>query len=251
MKTHRQKDTAQPRITVICDNYTSSGNLEASWGFACLIALDGKNILFDTGSDGGVLSRNMARLGIDPTSIDLLMISHQHWDHVGGIYAILSARRDLRVCVGRSFSVHFQEDMKRYGADIIEVDEAGEILPGLFTTGEMEGMLPEQAALLQTQAGAVVITGCAHPGIVRIVEAAKKILPKDAIALVMGGFHLLHDGDDEILNIIGKFKEMDVHYAAASHCSGERARKIFARQYAERFIALGAGSIIGLEDLQP
>lgn len=250
MKTHGQNITAWPRITVICDNYTTRDDLEASWGFACLIVLDDKNILFDTGSDGVVLSRNMARLGIDPASIDLLMISHQHWDHVGGIYAILSVRHDLRVCVGHSFSVHFQEDMKRYGTAIIETEGAGEILPGLFTTGEMEGLLPEQAALLRTQAGTVVITGCAHPGIVRIVAAAKKILPKDDIALVMGGFHLLNDGDDEILKIIERFKALGVRYAAASHCSGERARELFARQYAEHFIALGAGSVIEPQHLK-
>lgn len=250
MNTKGRNKICEPVITVICDNYTTRDDLEASWGFACLIALDGKNILFDTGSDGIVLSRNMARLGIDPASIDLLMISHQHWDHVGGIYAILSARRDLRVCVGRSFSVHFQEDMKRYEADIGEIEGVGEIMPGLFTTGEMEGILPEQAALLQTEAGTVVITGCAHPGIVRIIEAAKKILPKDNIALVMGGFHLLNDGDEEILKIIERFKALGVRYAAASHCSGERARELFARQYAERFIELGAGSVITLEDIR-
>ncbi|MDD4357125.1 MAG: MBL fold metallo-hydrolase [Smithellaceae bacterium] len=250
MITRHTETKAHPFITVICDNYTTREDLEASWGFACLIAHGGKNILFDTGSDGVVLSHNMARLGIEPASIDLLMISHQHWDHVGGIYAILSARRDLRVFVPRSFSVHFQEDMKRYGARIIDVDGADEILPGLFTTGELDGPVKEQAALVQTEAGTVVITGCAHPGIVRIVETAKKILPKDDIALVMGGFHLLHNRDDEILNITERFKTLGVRYAAASHCSGERARKLFSRQYGDHFIALGAGSTIGPEHLK-
>lgn len=250
MKTHGQKNTSRPAITVICDNYTTREDLEASWGFACLIEQSGKNILFDTGSDGVVLSHNMAKLGIDPASIDLLMISHQHWDHVGGIYAILSARRDLRVFVPRSFSVHFQEDMKRYGAKIIGVDGANEILPGLFTTGELDGPVKEQAALVQTEAGTVVITGCAHPGIVRIVEAAQKSLPKDDIALVMGGFHLLHEGDGEILNIIERFKTLGVRYAAASHCSGERARELFAREYGNYFIHIGAGKGIDMDKIR-
>jgi 7,8-dihydropterin-6-yl-methyl-4-(beta-D-ribofuranosyl)aminobenzene 5'-phosphate synthase len=132
------------------------------------------NESFDTGSDGVVLEHNMARLGVDPASLDLLMISHRHWDHTGGIYDILNANRNLRVCVPRSFSAHFKSDMKRYGAQIMEVKKAREILPGFFTTGELEGILPEQAALLKTSAGTVVITGCAHPGIVSIVETAKK-----------------------------------------------------------------------------
>jgi 7,8-dihydropterin-6-yl-methyl-4-(beta-D-ribofuranosyl)aminobenzene 5'-phosphate synthase len=208
------------------------------------------NESFDTGSDGVVLEHNMARLGVDPASLDLLMISHQHWDHTGGIYDILNANRNLRVCVPRSFSAHFKSDMKRYGAQIMEVKKAREILPGFFTTGELEGILPEQAALVRTSAGTVVITGCAHPGIVSIVETAKKILPKDDIALVMGGFHLLDDSDDDILQMIARFKDKDVRYAAASHCSGERARNLFAREYGDHFIYLGAGSVITLEDIE-
>ncbi len=237
-------------VTIVCDNYKTRDDLDVCWGFSCLIRHGGKNVLFDTGSDGIVLSKNMARLGIDPASIDLLIISHQHWDHTGGIYYILDANRNLQISVPKSFSMHFKSDMKRYGAKLIESEGVCEIFPGLFTTGELDGPVKEQAALLKTDAGTVVITGCAHPGIVRIVEIAQKILPENDLALVMGGFHLLNDGNEEILSIIKRFQSLGVRYAAASHCSGERARKLFARKYAKRFIRLGAGSIIGLEDLK-
>lgn len=250
MKTHSEKALSKPFVTIICDNYTTREDLETSWGFSCLISHGGKNILFDTGSDSVVLSQNMAKLGIDPASIDLLMISHQHWDHTGGIYTILNANRNLRVCVPHSFSVHFKSDMQRYGAEIIEVEEAREILPSFFTTGALKGVLPEQAALVRTSAGKVIITGCAHPGIVSIVETAKKILPEDDIALVIGGFHLLHDTDDDILQMIARFKDLGVRNAAASHCSGQRARNLFAREYGDHFIYLGAGSEIILEKLK-
>ena len=237
-------------VTIVCDNYKTRDDLDVCWGFSCLIRHGGKNVLFDTGSDGIVLSKNMARLGIDPASIDLLIISHQHWDVTGGIYYILDANRNLQISVPKSFSMHFKSDMKRYGAKLIESEGVCEIFPGLFTTGELDGPVKEQAALLKTDAGTVVITGCAHPGIVRIVEIAQKILPENDLALVMGGFHLLNDGNEEILSIIKRFQSLGVRYAAASHCSGERARKLFARKYAKRFIRLGAGSIIGLEDLK-
>jgi 7,8-dihydropterin-6-yl-methyl-4-(beta-D-ribofuranosyl)aminobenzene 5'-phosphate synthase len=124
------------------------------------------------------------------------------------------------------------------------------IFPGFYSTGDLDAPIREQAALLQTGAGTVVITGCAHPGIVRIIEAAKKILPDDEIALVMGGFHLLDDNDDRILGTIAQFKSLGVRYAAASHCSGENARKLFAREYGNHFIPLGTGSIISLENLR-
>jgi len=237
-------------IKVICDNYTTRDDLEASWGFSCLIRYQGRTILFDTGSDSVVLEQNMARLGIDPAGLDLLMISHQHWDHTGGIYAILNANRNLRVCVPCSFSAHFKSDLKRYGAQIIEVQEAHEILPGFFTTGELEGLLPEQAALVRTSSGTLSYQPAA---LIRELSASLK-LPKsfclkDEIALVMGGFHLLHYSDDDILQIIARFKDAGVRYAAASHCSGDRARNLFAREYGDHFIYLGAGSEIILENL--
>ncbi|MBN1472010.1 MAG: MBL fold metallo-hydrolase [Syntrophaceae bacterium] len=250
MKTRSKKDSLQTFITIICDNYTTREDLEASWGFSCLINYGGKNILFDTGSDSIVLSNNMARLGIDPASIDMLMISHQHWDHTGGIYYILNARRGVQVCVPKSFSVNFRKDMKRYGVELIEIDKAQEISPGFYSTGDLEGPVREQAALLQTPSGTIVITGCAHPGIVKIVETAKKILPDDELALVMGGFHLFDDEDEDVFKIIARFKKMDVRYAAASHCSGENARKLFAREYGNHFIALGVGSAITLESIK-
>jgi 7,8-dihydropterin-6-yl-methyl-4-(beta-D-ribofuranosyl)aminobenzene 5'-phosphate synthase len=238
------------RITIVCDNYTARDDMEACWGFSCLIEYGDKTILFDTGSDGLVLSRNMTRLGIDPADIDLLMISHQHWDHTGGIYTIVDANRRLEALVPKSFSSHFKQDMKRYGIKVSVEDGPREIYPGFFTTGEMGGHTPEQAVVMKTQAGVVVITGCAHPGIVMIVQTAKGFFPEEKIALVMGGFHILDKTDEEILEIIARFKSMGVRFAAPSHCSGERARKLFPREYGKRFIALGAGTVITEEKLK-
>jgi 7,8-dihydropterin-6-yl-methyl-4-(beta-D-ribofuranosyl)aminobenzene 5'-phosphate synthase len=241
--------SSDPLITIVCDNYTIREDLIASWGFSCLIRHEGRNILFDTGSDGIVLLKNMAILGISPSSIDLLMISHQHWDHTGGIYSVLNEKGNLPVCLPRSFSTRFKEDMRRYGAEIIEVEKAVEILPGFYTTGDMEGVIREQAALFRTTAGMVVITGCAHPGIIKIIKTAKDVLPDHEIALVMGGFHLLEDDDNQILDTIAQFKRSGVRYAAATHCSGQAARTLFAGEYDDHFIALGAGSVISLNSL--
>jgi len=244
MTVNRKQVGGNSFITVICDNYATRDDLDVSWGFSCLIKHGGKNILFDTGGDGIVLLENMSKLGIDPASIDLMMISHQHWDHTGGIYHVLSAKRCLPVCLPYSFSSHFKEDMRRYGAELIEVTRAQEILPCLYSTGALDGLISEQAALLRMPMGNIVITGCAHPGIINIVKAARKAFPHDKLALVMGGFHLLDADDKTILKIISQLKKMGVLYAAASHCSGKRARELFALGYKDRFIAVGAGTLI-------
>jgi len=109
MKIHSKKSFSNPLVTIICDNYTTREDLEASWGFSCLINHGGKNILFDTGSDSIVLSNNMARLGIDPAAIDLMMISHLHWDHTGGIYYVLNGGAACRYV----FHGRFPSTLKR------------------------------------------------------------------------------------------------------------------------------------------
>jgi 7,8-dihydropterin-6-yl-methyl-4-(beta-D-ribofuranosyl)aminobenzene 5'-phosphate synthase len=235
-------------ITVIYDNYLAQESLQTAWGFACLLQRAEKTILFDTGGDGAVLLANMAKLGIDPQTIDLVVLSHQHWDHTGGIYHFLNTNAHVQIYLPHSFSPHFKQDLQRYGVEIVEVQAAQQICPGVYSTGDLEGPIREQALLLQTQKGVIIITGCAHPGIVKIIQQAKAVLPEDVL-LVMGGFHLMNDREETILDVVSQFRALGVRYVAASHCTGDLARQIFAREYQQQYLPVGVGTIITRKEL--
>ena len=235
-------------ITVIYDNYLAQESLQTAWGFACLIQGAEKTILFDTGGDGAVLLANMAQLRIDPATIDLVILSHQHWDHIGGIYHFLNANTRVQIYLPQSFSNHFKQDLQRYGVEIVEVQAARQICPGVYSTGDLEGQIREQALLLQAPKGMIIITGCAHPGIVKIIQQAKAILP-DEVLLVMGGFHLMNDREESIMDVVSQFNALGVRDVAPSHCSGEQTRQVFAQAYQQDFLSSGVGKVIRLQDL--
>jgi 7,8-dihydropterin-6-yl-methyl-4-(beta-D-ribofuranosyl)aminobenzene 5'-phosphate synthase len=234
-------------ITVIYDNYPMQAGLQTAWGFACLIQGADKTILFDTGGDGAILLANMTKLGIDPQRIDLVVLSHLHWDHTGGVYHFLNVNAHAPIYVPHSFSSHFKQDVQRYGVKMIEVQDAIEICPGVYSTGDLDGPIREQSLLLRTPQGMIVITGCAHPGIVKIIQTAKTILPDEAL-LVMGGCHLMNDQEATIMDVISQFRALGVQYVAASHCTGDLARQMFAREYQQRFLSSGVGKVITLMD---
>lgn len=94
----------------------------------------------------------------------------------------------------------------------------------------------------------VVITGCAHPGIIKIVSKAKDLLNED-ILLVMGGFHLTGESSNIIESIVSKFKELGVQYAGPCHCSGDVTRQLFGKEYEKNFIKVGVGKVIEIKDL--
>jgi len=164
-------------------------------GFSCFIQTKEKNILFDTGWDGDILISNMELLGIDPKDIDLVVISHSHWDHCGGLARLLNLNRDLKVYVPTSFSKHLKKEIKKRANIFYEVQGLTKICPGVFTTGEIEGsiitdkteiLIKEQSLIISTIKGLVVITGCAHSGVNKILNSANKL---GEIYALLGGFH--------------------------------------------------------------
>jgi 7,8-dihydropterin-6-yl-methyl-4-(beta-D-ribofuranosyl)aminobenzene 5'-phosphate synthase len=120
-----------------------------------------------------------------------------------------------------------------------------EIAEGIYTTGEMGRGLVEQALVLVTGQGLVVITGCAHPGIVKIVKRAKEIVSGE-VYLVMGGFHLGGAGKRGIESVIADFRRLGVQKAAPCHCTGDRAIGMFAAEYGDDFIKVGVGKVLDI-----
>ena len=230
-------------ITVVYDNNEYDERLKTAWGFSCLLKLKGKSILFDTGGDSPTLLENMKVLGITPREIDMIFLSHIHGDHVGGLFGVLDINPNVTVYLLRSFPDSFKDRIKSYGANVVCISNPARIWDGVYSTGGLETLIEEQSLIIRTGKGLVIITGCAHPGIVNTVKRAKE-LTRENVYLVLGGFHLLAMNEHDIKSIIKNFKKLGVEKVAPCHCIGEKAARMFKEEYRDNFIKAGVGKII-------
>ncbi|MDP8229189.1 MAG: MBL fold metallo-hydrolase [Candidatus Electryoneaceae bacterium] len=228
------------KFTIVFDNYPYSILLRTGFGFACVVETGDRKILFDTGSDGGVLLNNLSVVDISPQEIGTVVISHNHWDHIDGLQDFLRVNSDIDLYVPVSFPDHFKAGVKKSGVRLIEVDESCRICDGIYSTGEMRGIMNEQSLICKTDQGSVVITGCAHPGIVKIIKRA--IALHGPVVLAMGGFHLRDKRQSSIKGIVQLFKELGVGEVCPSHCTGDDARSLFQKIYGQHCILGGVGS---------
>ncbi len=236
-------------ITVAYDNNAYDPRLSTAWGFSCLVELveerDETVILFDTGGDGALLLSNMDILGLDPQTIDMVVLSHIHGDHTGGLAGLLATGAHPTVYVPRSFPKDFKDRVQAQ-TELRQVSEPQAIAPGVYTTGEMGTGILEQALVLKTVKGLVVITGCAHPGVANMARKAVEIGDDDP-HLVLGGFHLGGASRKKIEGIIADFRELGVQKVAPCHCTGDKAIALFREVYGEDFIENGVGKIFKIE----
>lgn len=241
-----EHEEALMTITIVYDNYEHDPRLKTAWGFSCLIEGLEEAVLFDTGGDSTILLNNLSLLGIDPSGIDVIVLSHIHGDHVGGLFGLLAENSAVKVILPGSFPRDFKDEVRAFGTEVIEVHEPMEICSGVYSTGELGTGIKEQSLVIETKTGLVVITGCAHPGVVSIVEKAREMLEEN-VYLVMGGFHMLGMSKNQIEAVIAQFKEEGVQKVGPSHCSGDLTRELFQEVYGENFIEAGAGKIVELE----
>lgn len=248
------------------------------WGYAALVEVDGKKILFDTGARPETVLNNAGELGLDLGAVDTVILSHHHWDHTGGLVAL---RRNFlesnpaaigQAHVGEGIFLPRSMDpeaMKRFanigppqellvkmsdireeyeamGGSFIVHDEPYEIQPGVWITGPIpriheernwtkfnrierdgayeEDTLPEdQALVLDTVDGLVVIAGCGHSGIVNTLEYARKITGDKPVLAVIGGFHMMSLTDEKVAWTGEKMREFGVQHVIGAHCTGINA----------------------------
>ncbi len=233
-------------ITILYDNYPFGEGLKTDWGFSCIIKGTEKDILFDAGTNGDILSHNFTQLGVNPKDVDLVVFSHIHGDHTQGVFWFLNENNKVSVYMPMSFPEDFSRGVEEAGGEAIRVDKRVEICKNVHLTGELTGPANEQALILDTSQGLVVITGCAHPGIVEMVKRAKEVIKKD-VYLVFGGFHLVSKSEAEVKGIIRQFKELGVQKVGATHCSGDLAIGMFKKAYQENFIQMGVGRVIQIK----
>ena len=230
-------------MTVVYDNNPYKKELTTSWGFACIIKGAEKTILFDTGADSDVLLKNIKQLGIDPKEIDVVVLSHIHGDHVGGLNGFLQVNMNVTVYLPATFPPGFKESLKRTGIKTVEVNDPARICKGVYSTGVLGNWIKEQALMISTDSGLIVITGCAHPGVVNILKTVKE-LNADKILLVMGGFHLGAMRKPQLEKIIVDFRKLGVQQVGPCHCTGDLGKHMFKEEYGKDFLDLGVGRLI-------
>ncbi len=209
------------KITIVYDNKVFRTGLHSDWGFSCLVEAHNRKILFDTGTRGSILLGNMRKLKIDPLSIDDVFISHPHFDHIGGLPDFLNKNNDVRVYVPVSLSgIH-------NAREIISIDEPVTLYDKIYSTGELEHI--EQSMVVETEKGLVVVTGCSHPRMKNILEAASQF---GNLYAIVGGFHGFAEFE--------LFRNLEV--ICPTHCT--QHMKEIRSMFPDEYIEGGAGQII-------
>ena len=278
---HAQDNPA--RVTIISDAFGKPSNLERSWGYSALVEYGGKRILFDTGGQYKAFVNNVKALKIDLTRLDFVVLSHRHGDHTAGLAYVLQQNPTVKIFApaetgsfGTPASGPIAQSVKRkvdglpddlryfdgktadsYGVDspwpeanITRIDKPTEVVPGMFlfrTISEEKGTmeLNEISMAIKTSKGLVVVVGCSHPGIEKILGVAAQIDPK--ISTIVGGLHLVDKTDEVATQIVSNFaNKWKLDRVAAGHCTGGFAQAKIAELFKERHDHSGLGEVIAL-----
>ena len=269
------------RITVLYDAFGKNAAMTQDWGYAALVEINGKRILFDTGDDPAIFARNVQAKGVDLTKLDFVVLSHRHSDHVSGLSYLLKVNPKVRIYAPKDgFGGIFGSDLpstfyckdaalpaeKRYyggtppeivklgtvfpGADIQLVDKTTEVVPGITLIALVSDVpgtkeLKELSLAINTAAGIVLVVGCSHPGIEGIVAEAAKINPH--IHFVAGGFHLVAAQDPAIEKVATTLHDAyKVDYIAPGHCTGEPTFAALQRTFGDHYLYAGLGTTLDL-----
>jgi 7,8-dihydropterin-6-yl-methyl-4-(beta-D-ribofuranosyl)aminobenzene 5'-phosphate synthase len=266
------------KITILYDAFGTEPAMKNDWGFAALVEVGGKRILFDTGNDRDVFAANVKAKGVDLTKLDFVVLSHRHSDHTAGLAHVLRLNPKVKIFApkegfgifGSSLpSSFYRRDealppQMRYfdgnppavmkfgtawqGANFELVEKTTEIAPGITLIALVSDLpgtkeLRELSLAINTPDGLVLIVGCSHPGVEKIVEAAAAINPK--IHLIAGGFHYVVAPDDAVARLVTALKDnFKVEYVAPGHCTGEPTFAALKQAFADRYIYAGAGTAL-------
>jgi 7,8-dihydropterin-6-yl-methyl-4-(beta-D-ribofuranosyl)aminobenzene 5'-phosphate synthase len=224
---------------MIYNNTGSNPDFKKEWGLSMWIEHKNQAILFDTGGNADTLWKNMETAGLDLSKLTMILISHNHWDHIRGIPMVLEKTAyKTPVYVPATDSAEFMN--KNSKAIIRPVTRAQQITAYMWTGGELKGMLGgnvifEQSIIIIQNNLVYLFTGCAHPGIIAIVERTKELHPDKDIALVAGGFHLIDKPAEQIQEVSVKLSELNVRRIAPSHCTGDKAIEFLRNEWTDRF----------------
>ncbi len=230
-------------IIVVDNDPDPSGLLESAWGLSILVDTGSGYVLFDTGPSPSILKHNLMELGINPKQIVSIVISHLHGDHTGGLPYILKVHPGIPVYVPGKDSSYIVSEIRRYGGRPVLVYNTTRIMEGVYILGELYGPPWEESLLIISDKGPILLVGCSHPGIVRMVQEEINFTGRPP-CLVIGGFHLLGYSYSECEGIAEKLIDLGVGKIAPIHCSGDTIKEVLDKLYPEHYLEAHTGSII-------
>ncbi|MFH1771241.1 MAG: MBL fold metallo-hydrolase [Candidatus Omnitrophota bacterium] len=210
------------------------------WGLSYLL---GDDLLFDTGEKFEYLARNAELMNVDLKKITKVFISHEHWDHTGGLWDLLEMNNSVTVYGCSRFSNEFKDKVAGFKAEFVETSEKHVVKEGVHSLGETLGnykgkIISEQALIIDGEK-LTVLCGCAHPSLQNILEKARMVYGKD-IGCSFGGFHLM-DKDKRFAEYIVSQAEKLTDKIGISHCTGHEAENLIVKYFNHRCFHVQVG----------
>jgi len=271
--------TGDLTVTILRDNLAPEG-LKAGHGLALLVEADEACVLLDTG-DSPETWDNADALGVELGRVSCLVLSHGHYDHTGGIEELLRRVGELRVVahpavfeprwamggtpryIGPPLS---RAELEALGARLELNAQPLEIAPGVMTTGQVprdaqdlppqtrlrverdgqtrpDDFIDDMSVVVSLQEVAVVLTGCAHAGLVNIVAHCGRLAPAPLRAL-LGGTHLMASSEEEVVAIAGELRARGLTHLAPLHCTGESGRRFLEKHFAGTVLPAATGDTL-------
>jgi 7,8-dihydropterin-6-yl-methyl-4-(beta-D-ribofuranosyl)aminobenzene 5'-phosphate synthase len=256
------------RITNLYDAFGDAPGTTKDWGFSALVVYEGHTILFDSGRNADLFAQNTKALGVDLSTVEIAILSHAHNDHASGFDHLLAVNPKVKLFLpyDDDLGVPRRKDRppstgRYWKANVSWVEKSEEVMPGVTlvaTTSpnlgyfdrypphekepELEG-LPEVSLSLRTPKGEVVIVGCSHSGVERIVDETKSVTKRN-VDMVMGGFHLLPYSEDRIASLVTTMRALGVTRVAPAHCTGDPGQRLFKAAYGAACTPAGLGTTI-------
>jgi 7,8-dihydropterin-6-yl-methyl-4-(beta-D-ribofuranosyl)aminobenzene 5'-phosphate synthase len=270
--------TEKAQITILYDAFGKPSTMQKDWGFAALIEYGGKRILFDTGNNPDILAKNAKAKGADLSMLDFVVLSHRHGDHMGGLDYLLRVNPKVKIYAPKeNFGVYgfslpssfywkdeslpseqryydgTPPEVMKFGsawprANFELIEKTTEIASGIHLIALVSDKpttleLRELSLAIDTPDGIVLVVGCSHPGIDKIVEAASSI--NQRIQIIIGGFHLVVAKDPEIEKVVTELHDTwKINYVAPGHCTGEPTFAALRKAFSEHYVYAGLGTTI-------
>lgn len=268
-------------ITVLAENSVKGHGLLAEHGLALWVEVEGQRLLFDTGQ-GAVLLHNARELGAPLEKTDVVVLSHGHYDHTGGLVDVLQAAPQARLyahqaafepkyaCAADGTSRYIGAPsldapaVRERVAGLCRTEQPTEVLPGVFATGEIprcteyedtggpffadpecrraDPLIDDQALFFDSPRGTVVLLGCAHAGVVNTLRYVRQVTNGKSIYAVLGGMHLVTASRARMNRTVEDLREFDIERLGPAHCTGFAAAAELWNAFPGKYFSCGVGA---------